>query len=197
MPRTAESPAKTKDTDIIRPALAGRNRRIAHRDGVGILRTTCSKRCPRHGGFDLEVEARGDLQTGDHHTVEDCRAVSRRGLPEGSRRQAGIVRRLGVLPHGRGAGARRRGPLRPAAAECGFETRRSSDIGNFRLVIRAVEFLRALRCRDLHPLTWTSSAAETYTPPWKRLFKSRRACAPAGRLGPSGESSVPSTKGTL
>ena len=37
----------------------------------------------RHGGVDLEVEARGDLETGAHHTVEDTGLLIGRALDPG------------------------------------------------------------------------------------------------------------------
>jgi imidazoleglycerol-phosphate dehydratase len=46
----------------------------------------------RHGHFDLEVEASGDLQTGAHHTVEDVGIALGRALDEALGDRAGIVR---------------------------------------------------------------------------------------------------------
>ena len=41
----------------------------------------------RHGGFDLTVQATGDLDVDSHHTVEDVGIAARRGVPRGARRQ--------------------------------------------------------------------------------------------------------------
>ena len=46
----------------------------------------------RHGGFDLDVDARGDLETGAHHTVEDVGIVFGQALDEALGDRAGIVR---------------------------------------------------------------------------------------------------------
>ena len=37
----------------------------------------------RHGGFDLQIAARGDLDVDQHHTVEDVGIAHRRGGAEG------------------------------------------------------------------------------------------------------------------
>ena len=46
----------------------------------------------RHGGLDLDVNARGDLETGAHHTVEDVGLLLGRALDEALGDRAGIVR---------------------------------------------------------------------------------------------------------
>ena len=46
----------------------------------------------RHGGLDLDVDARGDLQTGSHHTVEDVGIVIGQALDEALGDRAGITR---------------------------------------------------------------------------------------------------------
>src|SRR5881409_4001782 len=46
----------------------------------------------RHGRIDLTVEARGDLETGAHHTVEDVGLVLGQALDEALGDRAGIVR---------------------------------------------------------------------------------------------------------
>ena len=53
----------------------------------------------RHGLLDLDVNARGDLETGPHHTVEDTGLVLGRALDEALGDRAGI-RRFGhaVVP---------------------------------------------------------------------------------------------------
>ena len=53
----------------------------------------------RHGGLDLDVEVRGDLETGPHHTVEDTGIVLGQALDEALGDRAGI-RRFGhaVVP---------------------------------------------------------------------------------------------------
>jgi imidazoleglycerol-phosphate dehydratase len=53
----------------------------------------------RHGGLDLDVHARGDLETGPHHTVEDTGIVLGQALDEALGDRSGI-RRFGyaVVP---------------------------------------------------------------------------------------------------
>jgi imidazoleglycerol-phosphate dehydratase len=46
----------------------------------------------RHGGFDLDVRAQGDLETGPHHTVEDTGLALGQALDESLGERAGIVR---------------------------------------------------------------------------------------------------------
>jgi imidazoleglycerol-phosphate dehydratase len=46
----------------------------------------------RHGGLDLDVQARGDLQTGPHHTVEDTGIALGQALDEALGDRSGIVR---------------------------------------------------------------------------------------------------------
>ncbi|MEW6581616.1 MAG: imidazoleglycerol-phosphate dehydratase HisB [Actinomycetota bacterium] len=45
-----------------------------------------------HSGFDLDVEARGDLHTGSHHTVEDTGIVLGQALHRALGDRAGIAR---------------------------------------------------------------------------------------------------------
>jgi imidazoleglycerol-phosphate dehydratase len=46
----------------------------------------------RHGGFDLDVDAKGDLETGAHHTVEDVGIVIGQALDEALGDRSGITR---------------------------------------------------------------------------------------------------------
>ena len=46
----------------------------------------------RHGAFDLDVRARGDLETGPHHTVEDTGLVLGEALDHALGERAGIAR---------------------------------------------------------------------------------------------------------
>jgi imidazoleglycerol-phosphate dehydratase len=46
----------------------------------------------RHGGFDLSVAASGDLETGSHHTVEDCGICLGKAFDEALGDRAGITR---------------------------------------------------------------------------------------------------------
>ncbi|HEY1276159.1 MAG TPA: imidazoleglycerol-phosphate dehydratase HisB [Thermoleophilaceae bacterium] len=46
----------------------------------------------RHGGLDLDLSVRGDLETGPHHTVEDTGLALGQALDEALGDRAGIVR---------------------------------------------------------------------------------------------------------
>jgi imidazoleglycerol-phosphate dehydratase len=46
----------------------------------------------RHGGLDLDVGVRGDLETGAHHTVEDTGIALGQGLDDALGDRSGIVR---------------------------------------------------------------------------------------------------------
>ena len=74
MSRTAEIERNTKETQIrVRLDLEGVGRsKMA--TGVGFFDHMLDS-FARHGGFDLEVETRGDLHIDMHHTVEDTGIV--------------------------------------------------------------------------------------------------------------------------
>jgi len=68
--REAEVWRKTGETEVrVRLNLDGTGKSEI-RTGVGFL-DHMLELFARHGRFDLEVECRGDLQTDDHHSVED------------------------------------------------------------------------------------------------------------------------------
>jgi imidazoleglycerol-phosphate dehydratase len=46
----------------------------------------------RHGGFDLKLHARGDLEVDQHHTVEDCGIVLGQAIERSLGRKIGIQR---------------------------------------------------------------------------------------------------------
>src|ERR1700731_1886642 len=70
MARTAKVHRKTNETDIhLRLNLDGRGKaRIA--TGIRFF-DHMLELLARHGAFDLEVNARGDLDVDQHHTIED------------------------------------------------------------------------------------------------------------------------------
>src|SRR5438876_7944231 len=70
MPRTAAIHRKTNETDIrLKLNLDGRgNAHVA--TGIRFF-DHMLELLARHGGFDLRVDARGDLDVDQHHTVED------------------------------------------------------------------------------------------------------------------------------
>ena len=68
--RTAQISRKTKETDIkIRLNVDGKGR-FKGKTPIGFF-THMLGAFAKHGLFDIEINAKGDLETGQHHTVED------------------------------------------------------------------------------------------------------------------------------
>ena len=66
----------------------------------------------KHGGFGLELSARGDTDIDLHHTVEDTGIAIGQALWEALGERRGLVRFAhAYCPAGRGAGTSRRRPL--------------------------------------------------------------------------------------
>ena len=91
MTRSAEVTRTTAETDI-RLSLAldgdGSGERTT---GVGFFDHLLDA-LARHGGLDLDVAVRGDLETGPHHTVEDTGIALGRALDEALGDRSGIRR---------------------------------------------------------------------------------------------------------
>ena len=89
--RTASIHRKTAETDIrIRLNLDGRGH---YKISTGIrFLDHMLELFTRHGGFDLDVEARGDLDVDQHHTVEDIGIVLGQLLREALGAKKGINR---------------------------------------------------------------------------------------------------------
>lgn len=89
--RTASIHRQTAETDIrIRLNLDGHGR---YKVSTGIrFLDHMLELFARHGGFDLEVEARGDLDVDQHHTVEDLGIVLGQALREALGAKKGINR---------------------------------------------------------------------------------------------------------
>jgi imidazoleglycerol-phosphate dehydratase len=90
-PRNATKSRKTKETDI---------RVSLNLDGTGTHKIATGipffdhmlAQIARHGHFDLEIEASGDLEIDGHHTVEDVGWVLGQALREALGERRGIVR---------------------------------------------------------------------------------------------------------
>src|SRR2546429_1263342 len=93
MARTANIHRKTKETDIrLKLNLDGRgNARIA--TGIRFF-DHMLELVARHGAFDLIVDARGDLDVDQHHTVEDV------GITLGEAVQKALGSKRGILRAG-------------------------------------------------------------------------------------------------
>jgi imidazoleglycerol-phosphate dehydratase len=93
MPRSATIHRKTNETDIqLKLNLDGRgNARIA--TGIRFF-DHMLELVARHGAFDLQVQARGDLDVDQHHTVEDV------GITLGEAVQKALGSKRGILRAG-------------------------------------------------------------------------------------------------
>ncbi|MGH2896850.1 MAG: imidazoleglycerol-phosphate dehydratase, partial [Solirubrobacteraceae bacterium] len=91
MARAAEIDRRTAETDIhLTLSLDGDGQ--GERDtGVGFFDHMLDL-LARHGRFDLAVQARGDLQTGAHHTVEDVGICLGQALDQALGDRSGIHR---------------------------------------------------------------------------------------------------------
>jgi imidazoleglycerol-phosphate dehydratase len=89
--RIAEINRKTEETEItIKFNLDGRGVARIH-TGLGFL-DHMLRHIAVHGLFDLELEARGDLDVDPHHTVEDCALVLGQAIDRALGERRGIVR---------------------------------------------------------------------------------------------------------
>jgi imidazoleglycerol-phosphate dehydratase len=89
--RTSQIHRVTGETDVsLSLALDGSGAGV--RDtGVGFFNHLLDS-LARHGGLDLDVRVRGDLETGPHHTVEDTGLALGQALDEALRDRSGIAR---------------------------------------------------------------------------------------------------------
>jgi imidazoleglycerol-phosphate dehydratase len=89
--RTAEITRATRETDIALSLKLDGEGGGERATGVGFLDHLLDA-VARHGRLDLDVRARGDLETGPHHTVEDTGLVLGQALDEALADRAGIAR---------------------------------------------------------------------------------------------------------
>ena len=89
--RSAEIARKTGETEVeVSIRLDGHGVSDVA-SGLGFLDHMLSA-LAKHGGFDLALRARGDVEVDDHHTVEDCAIVLGRALDEALGDRGGIAR---------------------------------------------------------------------------------------------------------
>lgn len=89
--RTASRTRTTKETDIrLRIDLDGTGRTEVH-TGVPFFDHMLDQ-IGRHGGFDLEVQCRGDVEIDSHHTVEDVSIALGQAFAEALGDKAGVRR---------------------------------------------------------------------------------------------------------
>jgi imidazoleglycerol-phosphate dehydratase len=93
MPRSATIHRKTNETDIqLRLKLDGQGK-AAISTGIPFF-DHMLELVARHGGFDLQVKARGDLDVDQHHTVEDV------GIALGEAVLSAVGNKRGILRAG-------------------------------------------------------------------------------------------------
>lgn len=91
MSRTAEISRKTGETDIrVGLSLDGQGEGT-RTTGVGFFDHMLDA-FARHSGLDLDVDTKGDLETGSHHTVEDTGIAIGQALDQALGDRAGITR---------------------------------------------------------------------------------------------------------
>jgi imidazoleglycerol-phosphate dehydratase len=195
MSRTASASRTTSETDITVSLDLDGSGAGERRTGVGFFDHMLDS-IARHAGLDLDVEARGDLETGAHHTVEDTGLLVGRALDEALGDRSGIARFGDATV-----------PMDEARASaaidlsgrplCVFEGRRlpSLVIGGFETEL-CEEFLRAVASTSrmtLHARIEAGRSAHHMVEATVKAFA--RALRTAVSLDRSG--GVPSTKGVL
>jgi len=197
MTRTAQIDRKTAETEIhINLGLDGDGDGAGERDtGVGFFDHMLDL-LARHGHLDLVVRARGDLDTGAHHTVEDVGICIGQALDEALGDRAGISRfgqatvpmdearvACAIDVSGRGL--------------CAFEASLPPGaIGNFDHEL-VEEFLRALAMNAKLTLHVTVERGTNAHHVIEAAFKSLARALRAAVALDASERGVPSTKGTL
>jgi imidazoleglycerol-phosphate dehydratase len=195
MTRSAEISRRTGETDVqVSLSLDGEG--AGERDtGVGFLDHMLDL-LARHGRLDLTAAARGDLQTGAHHTVEDV------GICIGQALDKALGDRAGITRFGQATV-----PMDEARAACAIDISGRGlcifeaelppgGIGNFDHEL-AEEFFRALAVNARVTLHLTVERGTNTHHVIEAAFKAlARSLKAAVALDP-GQTGVPSTKGTL
>jgi imidazoleglycerol-phosphate dehydratase len=194
MSRTATKQRKTKETEIsLELSLDGGDASIS--TGVGFL-DHMLELVARHGRLALRIEARGDLETGAHHTTEDVGIVLGQALDEALGDRAGIRRYGSALV-----------PMDESLAECAVDISGrpycdfaadlpDTTIAGFDTEL-AEEFFRAVaNSAKLTLHLWVRSGTNAHHMIEAAFKAFARALREAVEIDP-GEGGVPSTKGTL
>jgi imidazoleglycerol-phosphate dehydratase len=195
MSRQAEITRNTGETQVRVSLRIGGNGAGDRETGVGFLDHMLDL-LAHHGRFDLDVQARGDLKTGAHHTVEDVGICLGRALDRALKDRSGISR------YGHATV-----PMDEARATCAVDISGRGllvfegaippgAIGNFEHEL-VEEFLRAMASHARLTLHVGIEAGGNVHHMIEAVFKAvARALREAVALDPDG-SGIPSTKGTL
>jgi len=195
MTRAANVERKTAETEIHVSLLLDGDGAGERDTGVGFFDHMLDL-LARHGHFDLSVRARGDLDTGAHHTVEDV------GICLGQALDSALGDRTGITRYGQATI-----PMDEARASCAIDVSGRGlcafeaalppgAIGNFDHEL-VEEFLRALAMNAKLTLHLTvergTNAHHVIEASFKALARALRAATALDAT----ERGVPSTKGTL
>ncbi|HET9101833.1 MAG TPA: imidazoleglycerol-phosphate dehydratase HisB [Solirubrobacteraceae bacterium] len=195
MSRTAEIDRRTAETEIQLSLALDGSGSGERSTGVGFFDHMLDL-LARHGRMDLTVVARGDLETGAHHTVEDVGICLGQALDQALGDRAQIVRygqATVPMDESRAACAIDISGRGLCAFEGGLP---AGAIGNFDHEL-AEEFLRALAANARLTLHVTVQAGTNAHHVIEAVFKAvARALRAATAIDPT-EQGVPSTKGTL
>ena len=195
MSRAAEISRETRETDVRLTVDLDGSGAGSRSTGVGFLDHMLDL-VARHARLDLDVEVRGDLETGAHHTVEDT------GIVLGQALDRALGDRAGIFRYGHAVV-----PMDEARASvaidlsgrpfCAFEADLPPGItGGFDHEL-AEEFFRAVANGARMTLHVTVEAGTNAHHMIEAAFKAfARALRGAVAIDPT-ESGVPSTKGTL
>jgi len=194
MTRSAEKERTTKETEV-RLSLDLDGGEASIDTGVGFL-DHMLELLARHGRLGLSVEAKGDLETGAHHTTEDVGIVLGQALDEALGNRSGIRRYGQALV-----------PMDESLAECAIDISGrplcafdavlpTTSIAGFDTEL-AEEFFRAVTNNAKLTLHVTVRAGTNAHHMIEAAFKAfARALREAVSIDPD-EGGVPSTKGTL
>ncbi|MEA2390225.1 MAG: imidazoleglycerol-phosphate dehydratase [Solirubrobacteraceae bacterium] len=195
MTRTADISRTTGETQIELSLSLDGSGAGTRASGVGFLDHMLDL-VARHGRLDLELSARGDLETGAHHTVEDV------GICLGQALDRALGDRAGIVRYGHAVV-----PMDEARAACALDVSGrplcrweaalpAGAIGNFDHEL-AEEFFRAVATHAKLTLHLTAEAGTNVHHVIEAAFKAfARALRDAVAIDPE-EHGVPSTKGTL
>jgi imidazoleglycerol-phosphate dehydratase len=194
MSRTAEIERNTKETQIsLKLSLDGGDATIS--TGVGFLDHMLDL-LARHGRLGIRLEAKGDLETGSHHTTEDVGIVLGQAIDVALGDRAGIRRYGSALV-----------PMDEALAECAIDisgrpfTDFAADLPDVTIAGYEAElteeFFRAVATNaklTLH--LWVRSGSNAHHMIEAAFKAFARALRESLSIDPD-EPGVPSTKGTL
>src|SRR5271165_1047317 len=196
MPRTASLSRKTSETDITLTLSLDGSGASSVATGIGFLDHMLTA-FARHGLFDLDVQAKGDLHIDFHHTTEDVGIVLGAALNEALGDKRGI-RRFGHALI----------PMDETLAEAAVDISGrpflvwNADFGRPKIGEMDTElfeeFFRALAFNAMITLHINRRAGHNAHHVAEACFKATaRALRAACALDPRAEGAIPSTKGAL